>query len=80
MSSRWGRSVLPDGYAVSSAVRRTARHLEVLRSFVWDGEELPPYDDMWFALRISCVPVLIPKTDCSSSYNFLFFILLLLLL
>ena len=54
-TSRWGRSVLPDGYAVSSAVRRAAQHLEVLRCFVWDGEELPPYDDMWFALRISCV-------------------------
>ena len=47
--------MLPDGYAVSSAVRRAAQHLEVLRCFVWDGEELPPYDDMWFALRISCV-------------------------
>ncbi|KAI0286357.1 hypothetical protein BC826DRAFT_972643 [Russula brevipes] len=51
-ASRWGRSALPDGYAVSSAVRRVARHLEVLRHFAWDGEELPPYDDMWFALRI----------------------------
>ncbi|KAI9457424.1 hypothetical protein F5148DRAFT_347802 [Russula earlei] len=51
---RWGRSVLPDAYAVSSAVRRTARHLEVLRRFAWDGEELPPYDDMWFALRVFC--------------------------
>lgn len=47
--------MLPDGYAVSSAVRRAARRLEVLSRFVWDGEELPPYDDMWFALRISCV-------------------------
>lgn len=42
---------------VSAAVRRAAKNLEVLRSFVWDGEELPPYDDMWFALRISCVGV-----------------------
>jgi hypothetical protein len=40
---------------VSAAVRRAARNLEVLRTFAWDGEELPPYDDMWFALRISCV-------------------------
>ncbi|KAH9993572.1 hypothetical protein BJV77DRAFT_944266 [Russula vinacea] len=51
---KWGRSVLPDAYAVSSAVLSVARHLEVLRCFVWDGEELPPYDDMWFALRIFC--------------------------
>lgn len=53
-SSRWGRSALPDAYAVSSAVLGVARHLEVLQYFVWDGEELPPYDDMWFALRIFC--------------------------
>lgn len=50
--SRWGRSALPDAYAVSSAVLSVARHLDVLRCFDWDGEELPPYDDMWFALRI----------------------------
>jgi len=56
-SSRWGRGALPDAYAVSSAVLGVARHLEVLRCFVWDGEELPPYDDMWFALRILCVPL-----------------------
>jgi hypothetical protein len=59
-SSRWGRSALPDAYAVSSAVLGVARHLEVLRYFVWDGEELPPYDDMWFALRILCVPHTLP--------------------
>ncbi|KAI0292701.1 hypothetical protein B0F90DRAFT_224866 [Multifurca ochricompacta] len=51
---RWGRGALPSGYTVSSGVRRAARYFEVLRSFVWDGEELPPYDDMWFALRIFC--------------------------
>ena len=54
-ASRWGRSALPDGYAVSSAVRRAAKNFEVLRCFAWGGEELPPYDDMWFALRILCV-------------------------
>ncbi|KAI0249590.1 hypothetical protein BJV78DRAFT_1276096 [Lactifluus subvellereus] len=53
-ASKWGRSALPDAYAVSSAVRRATKHLEVLRCFAWDGEELPPYDDMWFALRIFC--------------------------
>jgi hypothetical protein len=56
-SSRWGRHALPDAYAVSSAVLKVARHFDVLRCFVWDGEELPPYDDMWFALRILCVCV-----------------------
>ncbi|KAI0316506.1 hypothetical protein OF83DRAFT_1060236 [Amylostereum chailletii] len=50
----WGRAVLADGYAVSAAVRRAASRLEVLQRFIWDGEELPPYDDMWFALRVFC--------------------------
>jgi hypothetical protein len=54
-ASKWGRSALPGGYMVSAAVRRASKNLEVLRTFAWDGEELPPYDDMWFALRISCV-------------------------
>lgn len=54
-TTKWGRSALPGGYLVSAAVRRAAKNLEVLRTFVWDGEELPPYDDMWFALRILCV-------------------------
>jgi hypothetical protein len=48
---RWGRRALYDGYAISAAVRRAARGMEVLQRFIWDGEELPPYDDMWFALR-----------------------------
>jgi hypothetical protein len=63
-SSRWGRRALPDAYAVSSAVRRAAKHLEVLRCFAWDGEELPPYDDMWFALRILCVFSSIYSNPC----------------
>lgn len=53
-ASKWGRSALPVGYLVSSAVRQAARNFEVLRTFAWDGEELPPCDDMWFALRIFC--------------------------
>ena len=53
---KWGRNALPGGYLVSSATRRAARNFEVLRTFVWDGEEFPPFDDMWFALRILCVP------------------------
>ncbi|KAA1471736.1 hypothetical protein DENSPDRAFT_837798 [Dentipellis sp. KUC8613] len=48
------RQVLLDGYRISAAVRRAAHNMEILRAFVWDGEELPPNDDMWFALRICC--------------------------
>lgn len=41
-------------YAVSDAVRRACVRLDALRHFVWDGEEMPGYDDMWFALRMAC--------------------------
>ncbi|TFY80979.1 hypothetical protein EWM64_g3037 [Hericium alpestre] len=34
--------------------RRAAHNMEILSRFAWEGEELPPYDDMWFALRICC--------------------------
>ncbi|KAI0032252.1 hypothetical protein K488DRAFT_50296 [Vararia minispora EC-137] len=50
----WGRGALYNGYAISAAVRRAAFGMEVLQRFMWDGEELPPYDDMWFALRRFC--------------------------
>lgn len=43
-----------DGYLVSASVRQAAPRLDALHTFIWDGEDLPPYDDMWFALRISC--------------------------
>ncbi|KII92598.1 hypothetical protein PLICRDRAFT_172671 [Plicaturopsis crispa FD-325 SS-3] len=43
-----------DGYVASAAVRQAARHMDALNTFMWDGEEAPPYDDMWFALRMSC--------------------------
>ncbi|KAJ8696076.1 hypothetical protein PTI98_005974 [Pleurotus ostreatus] len=40
----------------SAAVRSIAMstHLDALRTFVWDGEEMPGNDDMWFALRMFC--------------------------
>ncbi|VDB95926.1 unnamed protein product [Peniophora sp. CBMAI 1063] len=50
----WGRGALFNGYAISGAIRRLASKMEILQSFMWDGEELPPYDDMWFALRVFC--------------------------
>ncbi|TFK53529.1 hypothetical protein OE88DRAFT_1717762 [Heliocybe sulcata] len=43
-----------DGYLVSAAVRQAAHKLDALHTFIWDGEDLPPYDDMWFALRVCC--------------------------
>jgi len=41
----------------SAAVRDTAStmRLDALKKFVWDGEEKPYHEDMWFALRMGCV-------------------------
>ncbi|EGO00176.1 hypothetical protein SERLA73DRAFT_72915 [Serpula lacrymans var. lacrymans S7.3] len=49
-----GESEVVDGYLISSAVRKAAAKLDALNTFVWDGNEGPPFDDMWFALRMSC--------------------------
>ncbi|KAJ3826843.1 hypothetical protein F5880DRAFT_1541964 [Lentinula raphanica] len=40
----------------SSAVRDIAmsRVLDALVKFTWDFDDLPVYDDMWFALRVCC--------------------------
>ncbi len=40
--------------AASAAVIQVASSmaLDALRRFVWDADELPFHDDMWFALRI----------------------------
>lgn len=43
---------LVDGYTVSSVVRQVAVRLDALNTFEWDGEEMPPNEDMWFALRM----------------------------
>ncbi|KAL0956664.1 hypothetical protein HGRIS_002796 [Hohenbuehelia grisea] len=44
-----------DGLA-SAAVREVAAsmNLDALATFVWDGDEMPGNDDMWFALRMFC--------------------------
>jgi hypothetical protein len=41
----------------SATVRRIAGAmvLDALKRFDWDDDELPFYEDMWFALRIGCV-------------------------
>ena len=59
----WGRGALFNGYAISGAIRRLASKMEILQSFEWDGEELPPYDDMWFALRVLCASKSIPLCE-----------------
>jgi hypothetical protein len=44
----------------SAAVRDTAAtmRLDALKKFVWDGEERPYYEGMWFALRMGCVALM----------------------
>lgn len=52
---------LRQGIAVSAlasaAVRDAAATMrfDALKKFVWDGEERPYHEDMWFALRMGCV-------------------------
>jgi len=50
----------------SAAVRDAAATLrmDALKKFVWDGEEKPYHEDMWFALRIGCVARCITSTLC----------------
>ncbi|KAF8070018.1 hypothetical protein FPV67DRAFT_1485811 [Lyophyllum atratum] len=40
----------------SAAVREAAatQRLDALTKFVWDGDEKPYHEDMWFALRMGC--------------------------
>lgn len=46
-----------DREAASAAVIQVASSmsLDALRKFVWDADELPFYEDMWFALRVGYV-------------------------
>ena len=43
-----------DNASVSHAVRKIASEkcLDALVTFKWDADELPYYEDMWFALRV----------------------------
>jgi hypothetical protein len=45
-----------DRKAASASVLDLAasKRLDALQAFEWDGEEMAPIDDMWFALRIGC--------------------------
>jgi hypothetical protein len=47
------RSIDHDGFMVSSLVHRLAHTLDALHTFIWDADEIPQRDEMWFALRIS---------------------------
>lgn len=73
-SRRWIHD-LTDGYAVAAAVRQVARNLDALNSFVWDADDgMPPHDDMWFALRISCPQLKSLGTSVGSSDQFFFYV------
>ncbi|KAI3609467.1 hypothetical protein WG66_001240 [Moniliophthora roreri] len=45
-----------DAVVASAAVRECAIAftLDALAKFTWDSDELPYFDDMWFALRVCC--------------------------
>ena len=42
-----------NGYMVSSLAYCLAHTLDALHTFIWDADEIPERDDMWFALRMS---------------------------
>ncbi|KAG1812183.1 uncharacterized protein BJ212DRAFT_1372017 [Suillus subaureus] len=43
-----------NGIAISALLRELAPKLDALHTFIWDADEIPQCDDMWFALRMSC--------------------------
>ncbi|KAG8214059.1 hypothetical protein J3R82DRAFT_10816 [Butyriboletus roseoflavus] len=48
------RSIDTNSYIVSSLVQYLAHTLDAIHTFIWDADEIPQRDGMWFALRISC--------------------------
>lgn len=53
-SSQTSGDLFRTSMSISATVRKiaSARRLPALTTFTWDHEELPYFDDMWFALRI----------------------------
>lgn len=45
---------------IASSVRdlATTMRLDALTKFIWDADEMPYHEDMWFALRMGCVSLL----------------------
>jgi hypothetical protein len=50
--TKWKKSTMQENCVIAAAVRRAAGSLDALKTFVWDGEDMCPYDDMWFGLRM----------------------------
>jgi len=48
-------SPIVDPSHVCAAVKRVAKRLDALQSFIWGGEDYPWDDDIWLILRTSCV-------------------------
>ncbi|KAI6046126.1 hypothetical protein EDC04DRAFT_2632102 [Pisolithus marmoratus] len=49
-----------NGFLISHLLRTLAPKLDALHTFIWDAEELPQCDDMWFALRMSYQKAIAP--------------------
>ncbi|OAX37349.1 hypothetical protein K503DRAFT_719896 [Rhizopogon vinicolor AM-OR11-026] len=43
-----------NGITISTLLRELAPKLDALHTFIWDADEIPQCDEMWFALRMSC--------------------------
>ena len=46
-----------NGITISRLLRELASKLDALHTFIWDADEIPHCDDMWFALRMSYVRI-----------------------
>ncbi|KAI6169332.1 hypothetical protein EDD17DRAFT_1464528 [Pisolithus thermaeus] len=54
LTVRFTSSPHSGGFLISDLLRTLAPKLDALHTFIWDAEEIPQCDDMWFALRMSC--------------------------
>ncbi|KAF8633661.1 hypothetical protein AX15_001310 [Amanita polypyramis BW_CC] len=55
--TKWRCKLFPlENVRISAAIRTLAasKKLDALTKFVWDADEMPLNEDMWFALRIGC--------------------------
>lgn len=50
---RFASTLTKHSFRVSDLVRTLAPKLDGLNTFIWDAEEMPQCDEMWFALQMS---------------------------
>jgi hypothetical protein len=64
MNTYNGTLAMYDARDVCAALIRVARNFKSLSTFVWDAEERPMNDEMWFVVRMACP--LLKNIGCSA--------------